>query len=358
MPETIEIGPVSAQPGTRAFGYLPVATMASGAELGVPVHVVAGAESGPGLALVVGLHGHEYSAINILIEVLRQVDPSSLRGHLIMVPMANPVAFEHGAKSGWVDGLYGGYGDLNKTWPGSPDGWLTEKLAHAIASEVLPQSEVVIDFHGEAMGARNRNFYSYILSSDSDKVSNERLRELAITFGMEVLIDRKIVAGPGSLTDYAFSQGIYVVGAEISDFFGLELPEGGRSLTGRRTLTETGVTGVFNTMKLIGMIDGDPVLPPVQAHLRGMAGVGPQHGGLLIPEHTPRDLGRIFSKGTVLGRVISANSFEELDTLRMPYDEGMLVMVKGEKPFVQVNPGSGDFGFYVADYTGVEWIRH
>ena len=178
MPETIEIGPVSAQPGTRAFGYLPVATMASGAELGVPVHVVAGAESGPGLALVVGLHGHEYSAINILIEVLKQVDPSSLRGHLIMVPMANPVAFEHGAKSGWVDGLYGGYGDLNKTWPGSPDGWLTEKLAHVIASEVLPQSEVVIDFHGEAMGARNRNFYGYILSSDSDRVSNERLREL------------------------------------------------------------------------------------------------------------------------------------------------------------------------------------
>jgi hypothetical protein len=65
----------------------------------------------------------------------------------------------------------------------------------------------------------------------------------------------------------------------------------------------------------------------------------------------------VFPKNTVLGRVISANSFEELDILRMPYEEGMLVMAKGDPPFVHVNPGGGDFGFYMADYVGVQWIR-
>jgi hypothetical protein len=117
------------------------------------------------------------------------------------------------------------------------------------------------------------------------------------------------------------------------------------------------VTGVLNTMKLMGMIEGTSELPGVQARMRGMTGVGPHHGGLLIPEVTPRDLGRVFPKGTVLGRVISANSFEELDVLTMPYEEGMLVMVKGDPPFVQVNPGAGDFGFYMADYVGVQWIE-
>jgi predicted deacylase len=307
--------------------------------------------------LVVGLHGHEYSAINILREVLATVDPSTMRGRLIMVPMANPVAFEYGSKSTWIDGLYGGPGDLNRSWPGSPDGWLTEKLAYAIASEVFPHIETVIDFHGEALGARNRNYYGYILKTSGGAVSNERLEELAVTFGMEVLIERQVDPGPGSMTSYAFSQGVYVIGAEISDFYGLELPEGGRSLPGVRTLTETGVTGVFNTMKLMGMIDGQVELPAVQARLRGMSGVGPRHGGLLIPAFSPEDLGRIFPSGTALGTVISANSFEQLDVLRMPYEMGMLVMVKGDPPFVHVNPGAGDFGSYVADAEGVTWLR-
>ncbi|UCH25194.1 MAG: succinylglutamate desuccinylase/aspartoacylase family protein [Trueperaceae bacterium] len=357
MGKTLQIGPLSVPAGGKAFGYLPVTTLASGAELGVPVHVVAGDEPGPGLALVVGLHGHEYSAINILREVLQSVDPARLRGHLIMVPMANPVAFEYGSKSTWIDGLYGGPGDLNRSWPGSPDGWLTERLAHAMAHEVFPHIDVVIDFHGEALGARNRNYYGYVLKTTAEAMSNERLEELAVNFGMEVLIERHVEPGPGSMTSFAFSQGVYVIGAEISDFYGLELPEGGRSLPGVRTLTETGVTGVENTMKLLGMIEGEPELPAVQARLRGMAGVGPRHGGLLIPAYSPADLGRLFPSGTALGTVISANSFEQLDVLRMPYERGMLVMVKGDLPFVHVNPGAGDFGSYVADAEGMVWIR-
>jgi predicted deacylase len=358
MTASVQVGPLAAEPGSKTFGYLPVATMASGAELGVPVHIIAGSEPGPGLGLVVGLHGHEYSAVDILREVRRQLDPRSLRGHVIMIPMADPVAFEMSSKSNWIDGLYGGYGDLNQTWPGSPSGWLTGKLAYAISSQVFPHIEVVVDFHGEAMGARNRNYYSYILSTGADDALDARLEELNINFGMEVLIERTVEPGPGSMTAHALSEGIGVIGAEISDFYGLELPDGSRSLAQVQTLTETGVRGVFNTLKLMGMIEGEPELPKVQARLRGMAGVGPNHGGLLIPEFTPMDLGRVFPKDTVLGRVISANSFEELDVLRMPYEEGMLVMVKGEKPFVQVNPGAGDFGSYVADYTGVEWIEH
>lgn len=357
MAAALQVGNLTAEPGSKTFGYLPVATMASGAELGVPVHVMAGSEPGPGLGLIVGLHGHEYSAVNILREVRRQLDPQSLRGHVIMVPMANPVAFEMSSKADWVDGLYGGHGDLGQTWPGSAEGSLTGKLAYAISSQVFPHIEVVVDFHGEAMGARNRNYYSYILSTGTDEALDARLEELNINFGMEVLIERTVEPGPGSMTAYALSQGIGVIGAEISDFYGLELPDGSRSLDQVQTLTETGVRGVFNTLKLMGMLEGQPDLPKVQARMRGMMGVGPNHGGLLIPEFTPRDLGRVFPKGTELGRVISANSFEELDVLRMPYEEGMLVMVKGERPFVQVNPGAGDFGGYVGDYTGVQWIE-
>jgi hypothetical protein len=158
------------------------------------------------------------------------------------------------------------------------------------------------------------------------------------------------------MTSWALSQGIAVIGAEISDFYGLELPDGSRSLSSVRTLTETGMTGVLNTLKLMDMLDGAPELPRHQVRLRGMTGIGPRHGGLLIPEFTPRDLGRVFPEGTEIARVISANSFEELDVLRMPYEEGMLVMVKGDPPFVQVNPGAGDFGCYVADVNGANWI--
>jgi len=356
MTGAIEVGSLRAEPGSKVFGYLPVATMASGTEVGVPVHIVAGAEPGPGLGLVVGLHGHEYSAINILRELRRLLDPADLRGYVIMIPMADPIAFEMSSKSNWVDGLYGGYGDLNRTWPGDPDGWFTEKLAYAISSQVFPLLDTVIDFHGEAMGARNRNFYSYVIQTGHNAELDAWMEELNVNFGMEILIEREVVPGPGTMTSWALSQGVAVIGAEISDFYGLELPDGSRSLSSVRTLTETGVTGVLNTMKLMDMIDGTPELPRQQVRLRGMTGVGPRHGGLLIPQFTPRDLGRIFPAGTAIARVISANSFEELDVLKMPYDEGMLVMVKGDRPFVQVNPGAGDFGCYVADFEDASWI--
>ena len=43
MSKSVQVGPITAKRGDRAFGYLPVATMASGAELGIPVQVNPGA---------------------------------------------------------------------------------------------------------------------------------------------------------------------------------------------------------------------------------------------------------------------------------------------------------------------------
>ena len=56
-------------------------------------------------------------------------------------------------------------------------------------------------------------------------------------------------------------------------------------------------------------------------------------------------LGQAVPKNAMLGRVISPHSFEELEVLKAPYEETVLIMLRGV--LSRVNPG--DYGYILGD---------
>src|SRR5215471_1551245 len=87
------VGTASAAPGQKANGYLQVP---AGADAGtnIPVVVVNGAQPGPILALVTGAHGTEYVSIVAVEKLIADLDPATISGTVILIPLVNIASFE------------------------------------------------------------------------------------------------------------------------------------------------------------------------------------------------------------------------------------------------------------------------
>jgi predicted deacylase len=187
--EALRVGPVAAEPGQQASGYLVVP---DGVDQGtrIPVSVFNGVEPGPVLALVAGTHGYEYTSIVALQRLRARVDPKALTGSLILVHMANPTTFYGRRIYFSPDGK-----NLNRVYPGQADGTISQRIAHAITNEVIARATHVVDMHcGD--GNESLRPYSY-WQVTGDKALDEAGKRLALAFGLDhIVIDRERPSDP------------------------------------------------------------------------------------------------------------------------------------------------------------------
>ena len=131
-PPSFNIGPILADAGQKTSGFLEVP---AGVDEGtrIPITVVHGSRSGPVLALIAGTHGYEYPPITALQQVRRDLNPTELSGTVIIVHVANMPSFlRRTIYYSPVDGK-----NLNRVYPGNPDGTVCERIAHVITTEVI-----------------------------------------------------------------------------------------------------------------------------------------------------------------------------------------------------------------------------
>src|SRR2546426_312539 len=93
MPRHIKRGSFDLTIGTT-YEQIPVTMLASGRELFLPLHRLEGQSAGPTLGLSAVVHGDEPLTNEIVRRVLTEIDPAKLRGTILAVPVANPLAFE------------------------------------------------------------------------------------------------------------------------------------------------------------------------------------------------------------------------------------------------------------------------
>src|SRR5919112_4306812 len=139
---SLVVGGITAESGTRAAGYASV-DLGDGAGASVPVLLVHGAQPGPRVAVTAGIHGAEYVSIAALREVALGLDPVAVRGTLVAVLTASPVAFA--TRTIYVNPLDGL--NLNRQFPGDPSGSPTQRLAHLLTTQVIPRSDQFVDMH-------------------------------------------------------------------------------------------------------------------------------------------------------------------------------------------------------------------
>lgn len=353
MSNGINVGSISAKPGQKVFGGLPVCRLATGAMLELPIYLIAGTKPGSTLGVLAAQHGNEVKSLAVLRELVHLVDPQELSGNLAIAPLANPISFEHGQRSSWIDALYGDGGNLNRLWPGRPDGFITEKIAHVLHEEFMPHLDAVVDLHGTVTGSITL-YYDFIVAGQGDLARLNR--ELSLNLGMEIIIRRNVK--PTSFSDYVVREWkIPAVACELGEFYGLA-PEGPKSTKqgSVRRLPEVGVTGVTNIMKHLQMLPGEPVLPRRQVIVSPETNVRTAHGGLLFPNVTIEDIGTVFPKDTPFGVVVDPRDFEIVETVVAPYEQNILIAVKDERPCSRIN--AGDYAFLVADWSTVEWVEH
>ena len=110
----------------------------------IPLWLLRGASAGPTLAVTTGVHGCEFVGPKTIGPFFDELDPAALRGDLIVLPLANPWGFYAGAKQVVPqDGK-----NLNRVFPGLPDGTLSQQLAYTIEQQIYPGVDFLIDLHG------------------------------------------------------------------------------------------------------------------------------------------------------------------------------------------------------------------
>jgi len=138
----LTVGSLFVGRGEKTFGTQQVSV--SGRQVALPVFLINGREPGPTLAVTAGIHAAEYAGIAAALELGRSLSPQALRGQVIIAPVANTAGFR--ARSIYVCPLDGV--NLNRVFPGNPEGGATEQLAHWLFRNVIRQANYYVDLHG------------------------------------------------------------------------------------------------------------------------------------------------------------------------------------------------------------------
>jgi predicted deacylase len=178
--QEFRVGTVSAAPGTVASGNLQVP---GEPETQIPITVVHGAKKGGNvLALLAGVHGYEYSSILALQRLRTRLDPRDLAGTVILVHVANVPSFLKRT-------IYYGPGDgknLNRVFPGVPNGTQSERIAYVLTREVIERATHVIDMHS-GDGNESLRPYTYWSPVGLDHV-DAAAKQMALAYGLDRIV--------------------------------------------------------------------------------------------------------------------------------------------------------------------------
>lgn len=292
----LRVGSHSASPGTLVTGRLHVGERADGSPVVVPVILVNGAHDGPTLYIQAAQHGPELTGIAAIRNVLASLDPASLRGRIIAVPVVNPPAFANRTRQSPLD-----QEDMNRKWPGRVTGSLTERIAWVLWQEAVRQADAVVDVHTWNWTTVNHT-----------RMGDKRSAELARIFGTPVLVREDIDSGfkragyEGKLRIVAMEAGKPAITPELG---------GAQHL--RKQEVAMGERGIRNVLCYLGMIAGQPELPPVQTVVSWDSSneIRATAGGLFLPEV---EHGQRVEEGELLGRTVDPGSLRVLEEIRSP----------------------------------------
>ena len=97
---------------------------------------------GPTILLTGANHGDEYEGPVALFDLANNINSEDIQGRVIIVPGMNYPAFQTAKRTSPIDG-----GNMNRVFPGNPEGTFTEKIADYFNRTLLPLADFVVDFH-------------------------------------------------------------------------------------------------------------------------------------------------------------------------------------------------------------------
>jgi predicted deacylase len=254
---------------------------------------VVGAEPGPHLTVIAGIHGTEYTSIAAAREFARGLDAGPIAGTVTVVPIVNVPAFW--ARSPFVVPIDGN--NLNRSFPGDSAGTAAQMLAHQVTENFIKGSDYLLDLHAGDLPEALEPFALYDESPVED-----RSRRLALAYGLGHVV-RQASAGRtvgGSTSAIAADLGIPAITAESGQQGVLDRPS-----------VERHLAGLANVLRLLGIVDG-PVTESTPVEHEGWLWLRTEKAGWWQPAV---DVGAPVGAGEVLGTVSGLLGEDEVEIL-------------------------------------------
>jgi predicted deacylase len=314
----LSVGPVTARPGEAASGWLEVP---AGVDAGtrIPVSVVHGAKPGPVLALIAGTHGYEYTSVMALPRVLRRLEPARMSGSVILVHMANPPSF-YGRRIYYSpDGK-----NLNRVYPGTADGTVSDRIAHAITTQVIEKATHVADMHcGD--GNESLRPYSY-WQIGGDAAVDRATRDMALAFGLDhIVVDRE---RPRDLARSMYTSNTAILRGKPA----ITTESGGMGLTDEASVAAQ-EAGALSLVRHLGIMDAPSVAVDKPVWFDGTEVLRAPVTGVWLPVAEKM---QSVAAGTLVGRITDPFG-AVLREVRAPF-AGELLYVVGTPPVTEGEP--------------------
>ncbi len=226
-------------PGQKAYFSVDGPRYANQAISQIPVIVLRGGQDGPTLWVNGAVHGHEVSGSQGMWELANELDPQSLKGTIIMTPIANVSAFCERRMKSMVDD----FADLDTQFPGSTTGLFASRLAKILYDEIKVHADLLISFHALTPGGEGQPYTIYKALQGADPAVNAAAEKFALAMGFPVNCKVQTAATGGSIDGCCIADGIPAFTAEV-----------GRGAQITREMVDAAKQGLRNVLDEMGIL--------------------------------------------------------------------------------------------------------
>ena len=274
----------------QSYLWVPVSTNSSAyGTVPIPITVVKRGQ-GPTVLITGGVHGDEYEGPIALLKLARRLTPGTVRGRVILVPALNLPAALAGTRLSPLDGL-----NLNRVFPGEPNGSITSMIAHYVSTVLIPMADIVVDLHS---GGMTLEYLPTILMHElEDQDWNRRTRAAMLAFAAPIALISRELDNAVYLDTIAENMGKIALSAEL----------GGAGRLSQRTIA-VAETGVLNLLRHFAIVKGSAAGRSATGRAKTRLLQTPDRECYVMAEETGIyepyfDLGDQVRKGQVMGKI-------------------------------------------------------
>ena len=191
---------------------------------------------GKKILVIGGNHGDEFEGPSAIMRIANSIKLDKINGQIILIPALTFAAVKESSRTNPLDNI-----NMNRAFPGNPNGSPTEMLAHFLESELIPYCDAVIDLHS---GGKASFFEPCVLATQSKNKNLFRSNlNLAEAFGIPLIWVLGKNNDDRSLNSAAARADVAMIAAELG---------GGGGVSPEITnIAETGLINILNYLNIL-----------------------------------------------------------------------------------------------------------
>ncbi len=315
------VGTAEVRPGEVTRGRLPLIEYADGSQVAAPVIVIAGRERGPVAWLIACGHGDEWGGALAIQRIAKALDPATLKGLVVLIPVANPPAFQAFRRVNPSPDDLMDFGDAF----GGRARFATERIGSLYTALWKDHADFIVDLH---TGGDHFVQHPFVIYTVTGTVPVARMEELARMFGVPTLWRDR---------DKIFSSDITInLPAMGIPAFLLEVGGGGVM---SRQQDDKQAEFALNFLKNLGIVIGTAARVDRHTIIEKYRIVTPSRGGFFYALKQP---GESLSEGTPIARVVDVFG-DEVEVIKSPVGNAILLGIQ-ESPAVATGSWVAEIG--------------